>query len=105
MIGRLFTGLGRVVGVHLDALNRRFIRWTTLSTERLPVAVAADLARSKPALIAENALLRQQLIVLQRHVVRPRLRPLNRLLLVVLASRIRLWRAALLIVQPDTVLR
>jgi putative transposase len=105
MIGRLFTGVTQGIGLHLDALNRRFIRWTTLSTGRLAVAASADLGRSKPALIAENAFLRQQLIVLNRHTARPRLTPLDRFLLVVLASRARFWRSALLIVQPDTVLR
>jgi transposase InsO family protein len=64
-----------------------------------------DLVRSKPALIAENALLRQQLIILQRRVKRPRCSPTDRVLLVLLASRVRTWRQALLIVQPDTLLR
>jgi len=105
MIDRLFTRITRAIGVRLDALNRRFIRWTTLSTGRIAVAVAADLTRSKPALIAEHALLRQQLIVLNRQVARPRPTSLDRFLLVLLARRARSWRSALLIVQPDTVLR
>jgi transposase InsO family protein len=63
------------------------------------------LARSKPELVAENALLRQQLLVLQRSVPRPRCTPTDRTLLVLLASRVRAWRSALLIVQPDTLLR
>jgi len=105
MIGRLFTAVTRAIGVRLNALNRRFIRWTTLSTGRTAVAVAADLTRSTSALIAENAFLRQQLIVLNRQVVRPHPTPLDRVLLVVLASRAHSWRSALLIVQPETVLR
>jgi hypothetical protein len=56
-------------------------------------------------LILENALLRQQLIILQRGVKRPRCTPTDRALLVLLASRLRTWRATLLIVQPDTLLR
>jgi hypothetical protein len=67
----LFTEVRQTISIHLDTLNRRFIHWTTLSTQRHPVALGADLARSKPALIAENTLLRQQLIVLQRQVARP----------------------------------
>jgi len=105
MIGSLFARVTQVIGVQFDALNRRFIRWTTLSTSRFAVAAATDLTRSKPALIAENALLRQQLIVLNRQVARPRPTPFDRFLLVVLASRTRFWRSALLIVQPETVLR
>jgi putative transposase len=71
-----------------------------------PIAgVLTDLVRSKPALIAENALLRQQLIVLRRSVKRPRCTTADRTLLVLLASRVRTWRQSLLIVQPDTLLR
>jgi putative transposase len=55
--------------------------------------------------MVENALLCQQLGVLQRTVRRPCLKNRDRLLLVVLASRIRHWPAALLIIQPETVLR
>ena len=65
----------------------------------------ADLARGRPALVAENAFLRQQLAILRRSVKRPRCTPTDRTLLVLLASRLRAWRQALLIVQPETVLR
>ena len=64
----------------------------------------ADIARSKSELIAENAFLRQQLIVLQRQTKRPVLKPGDRTLLVFLASRFRWWREALMIVKPDTLL-
>jgi putative transposase len=72
-----------------------------------PVAVGAlaDLVRSRPALVAENALLRHQLAILRRGVKRPRCTPADRALLVLLASRVRTWRSALLIAQPDTLLR
>jgi len=102
---QLFASIRRAISVHLEALDRRFIRWTTLSTVRQGGALASDLTRSRSALIAENALLRQQLIVLHRQVACPRLRPLDRLLLVLLASKTRSWRSALLLVQPDTLLR
>jgi transposase InsO family protein len=71
----------------------------------LVIGAAVDLARSRSELVAENALLRQQLIVLARSVKRPRVSPSDRLLLVLLASRVRAWRQALLVVQPDTLLR
>ena len=72
-----------------------------------PVAVGAlgDLVRSRSALVAENALLRHQLAILRRSVTRPRCTPADRALLIFLASRVRAWRQALLIVQPDTLLR
>jgi len=67
--------------------------------------VGADLVRSRAQLAAENALLRQQLIVLRREAKRPVLTPADRALLVLLAGRVRAWRQALLVVRPDTLLR
>lgn len=64
-----------------------------------------DLVHTKPQLIAENALLRQQLIVLNRSVKRPRLTNTDRSRLILLASRVPVWKDALLIIQPDTLLR
>ena len=53
----------------------------------------------------ENALLRQQLIVLKRQTKRPKLTWRDRALFVLLASKLRTWKQSLLIVRPDTVLR
>jgi putative transposase len=64
-----------------------------------------DLTRSKPELILENMLLRQQLIVLKHQVKRPARSRRDRVLFVLLASRLRIWKQALNIVQPETVLR
>ena len=64
-----------------------------------------DLTRSKPELMLENMLLRQQLIVLKRQVKRPALSWRDRTLFVLLASRLGTWKQALVIVQPETVLR
>jgi len=64
-----------------------------------------DLTRSKTELVIENALLRQQLIVLKRHTKRPALTWRDRTLFVLLASKLRNWKQALLIVQPETLLR
>ena len=47
----------------------------------------------------------QQLIILRRQVTRPRCTGAGRALLVPLASRLRTWRHALLLVQPDSLLR
>ena len=66
---------------------------------------AADLVRSKSDLLIENALLRHQLVVLRRSSKRPLLTPADRTLLVLLAGRLCSWRHALLIIQPDTLLR
>jgi putative transposase len=64
----------------------------------------ADLSRSKEELIAENMFLRQQLIVLERQVKRPKLTQRDRQILVLLSSRIQAWREALLLVKPDTLI-
>jgi putative transposase len=64
-----------------------------------------DLTRSKSELVFENVLLRQQLIVLQRQVKRPILTWRDRALFVLIASKLPGWKTALMIVQPDTLLR
>lgn len=52
----------------------------------------ANISRSKSELIAQNAFLRQQLIVLQRQSRRPVLTPRDHTILVLLASRFSTWR-------------
>ena len=64
-----------------------------------------DLTRTRTELLAENALLRQQLIIAQRRVKRPTIRRHERALMLVLAALTRCWRSALLIVKPETILR
>jgi putative transposase len=64
-----------------------------------------DLTRTKSELLLENILLRQQLIVLKRQAKRPTLTWRDRTLFVLLASRLRTWKQALVLVQPETVLR
>ena len=64
-----------------------------------------DLTRGKAELVAENAFLRQQLIMLRRQIKRPTYRKSDRILLVLLARAVRAWRQALFVVQPETLLR
>jgi hypothetical protein len=89
----------------LDKAEERFKHWTKPATYTLLETPVADLLRTKPELVAENAFLRQQLIVLQRQVKHSKFTPLDRGILVVLASRIAHWKEALLIVKPDTLLK
>lgn len=89
----------------MHGLRRRLLAATRPPIAPVALGTLADLARSKPALVAENALLRHQLAVLRRSVKRPRCTPADRALLVLLASRVRVWRQTLLIVRPDTLLR
>ena len=79
--------------------------WPKPATLSLISGVISDLNRSCSDLIVENALLRQQLIVLHRQVKRPILTQHDRFYLVLLARFTRFWKQALHIVQPDTLLR
>ncbi len=74
-------------------------------TVSLLAGAAEDAMRSKARLMAENALLRHQLIILQRQVEHPQLSNRDRLRLLLLARATPFWKQALLIVQPDTLLR
>lgn len=65
--------------------------------------VLTDLARPRSELIAENALLRQRLLILRRQVKRPMCTKTDRLLLL-LARADCCWKQALFLVQPDTLL-
>ena len=80
-------------------------QWTKPLASRLLLGSLADMTRSRADLVAENALLRQQLIILRRQVKRPQLTQPDRTCLVLLARCTRFWKQALHIVQPDTLLR
>ncbi len=101
----LMRCLTSIVERGVRAARTTLSRWTKPTAHAPVLGAVADLARSKPQLIAENLLLRQQLIVLNRSVKRPRLTNRDRGLFVLLASRRYSWKEALLIVKPETVLR
>ena len=101
----VFTQLRRLKDSCLDTLSACFTRWTKPLISSLPLQTLADLGRSKPELVAENAFLRHQLTILQRQVKRPACTNADRILLILLAKLVRTWQQALLIVQPDTLLR
>src|SRR5262245_57540398 len=105
MCACLLDRVRRVVRTAIHFVRGHLLRLTRPATTTSQVlSVAADLVRSRSDLVAENALLRQQLIILARTRRRPRLLRLDRPLLVLLAGRVRAWRQALLIVQPETML-
>jgi putative transposase len=86
-------------------VRQRLLSWIRPARSSLLLGTVADLARSKSELVAENALLRQQLIILTRQMKRPVYTKKDRLLLVLLARAVRHWKQALLIIQPETLLR
>ena len=89
----------------LAATRARVARWTQPAPLAIVTGAAADATRSRSELLLENALLRHQLVVHSRSAARPRLTAADRGLLVLLASRLRTWTGALVIVRPETVLR
>jgi putative transposase len=101
----ILTFIKRLTGLCLQSLHYHFVAWTKPGTTSLLLGTLTDLARSKSELVAENALLRQQLVILRRQVKRPACTKTDRMLLVLLARMVRTWRQALFIVQPETLLR
>jgi transposase InsO family protein len=85
--------------------HQTFIRWTKPEVTPPFVGAVIDLTKTKPQLVAENAFLRQQLIVLHRQVQHPQFKPTDRFFLVVLSALVRNWKQLLLIAQPETLLR
>jgi putative transposase len=104
-VNLIHSCLKRLVGTSVNFLRTCFVNWTAPLTSSLPLGTLADFGRSKSELMAENALLRQQLIILKRQVKRPACTKRDRLLLVLLARAVQAWKQTLLIVQPETLLR
>src|SRR5437899_10304116 len=63
------------------------------------------ICRGHRAVALENLALRQQLAALTRTTRRPQLRTRDRLFWILLAKAWQQWRTAIMIVQPDTVVR
>ena len=97
----LFTSIKQRVCSSYHALQACFSRWTKPSTTSLVLATLAGMTRGTSHLLAENALLRHQLIILRRQVKRPVYRKSDRFLPVVLARMVRTWKQALFLVQED----
>lgn len=105
MFRSLWSPFQKKLIVLFHTLQRQIKTWAKPLPLPVTAGVLTDLPRTKTDLILENALLRHRLVVLQRHVKRPHFTWKDRIFMVVTASRLPAWRQALLIVQPDTVLR
>ena len=97
----ILTFMKRLTGLCLQSLNDRFVALAKPDTTSLLLGTLIDLSRSKPQLVAENALLRQQLIIVRRQVKRPVCTKTDRMLLVLLARMVGTWKQALVIIQED----
>ena len=94
MLGILFF-ITRLTRRCLQSLHHHFKNWTKPDTATsLMVGTLTDLARNTFGLMAENALLRQQLLILRRHTKRPVCPKTDRMLLVFLARMVRTWKQA-----------
>ncbi len=94
------AGWARVIR---DAIKEFLKPSSTVSP--LAADAARDLVRSRPELVAENALLRQQLIVLRRSADYPKIEDSDRVMMLLLARLNSAWSQALHIVKPGTLLR
>jgi putative transposase len=101
----MFSIVGNLQHRVINAIQDHVKRWLRPSIASPMHGVAGDLMRTRADLIAENAFLRQQLIVLQRGGRRPKLKNSDRIKLVLIARITPFWKHALLIIQPDTLLR
>ena len=73
---------------------------------RFVVGLAADIVRGRAGLVAENALLRQQLIVAQPKIAgRVRWAPWQRFTMGLAAGLVPAWHDATLLIQPATIIR
>ena len=104
-MGCVFTLIKQRIRSSCRTLQTYFSRWLKPSTTSLALSTLADMTRGKSELLAENALLRHQLMILRRQVKHPVYLKTDRLLLVVLARMVRTWKQALFLVQPETLLR
>jgi transposase InsO family protein len=99
VVQRLRAAATRMVG-RVDAIAHAMTR-----PAPMVVGLLQDLTRSRDDLLAENALLRQQLIVAARTTKRPTFEAHERGLMVLLARLVPQWRDAMLLVKPETILR
>ena len=101
MIKTITNSLKRFISHVKQSIKQR----TRPANSSIVIGSLSDATRSRKDLIIENAMLRQQLIVLKRQVKRPQLTQRDRLGLIILARLTGFWQQALHIVQPDTLLR
>ena len=83
----------------LFQFQQQIKHWAKPATLSLISDIISDMTRSRSDLILENALLRQQLIVLHRQAKRPMLTQHDRFRLVLVARFSRYWRQAFHIIQ------
>jgi hypothetical protein len=92
----LFSFAQRCVDPLWQVISQALRQWTKPDKRSLPLNAALDLDRTRFELMLENALLRQQIIILERQSKRPGLSWRDRTIIVFLASKLRTWKEALM---------
>ena len=92
----LFAFVRNCIDACCQVAKQRLRQWTKLDNQALALSTALDVTRSRSELVLENMLLRQQLIVLKRKMRRPPLGERDPVLFVLLASKLRGWKQAVL---------
>src|SRR5258708_21965249 len=70
-VSRVLISIKQLACSCFHLLQHGFLCWSRPLNTSLPLGTLADLVRGKSELVAENALLRQQLIMLRRQSKRP----------------------------------
>ena len=94
MFGRLLASFREGLHGAVRRVQQAIKTWLTQQSQSSVLDSIGDTVRSRSDLIAENALLRQQLIVLKRQIKRPQFTWWDHWLMVWLTSRLRSWRQA-----------
>ena len=105
MFEKLLGTIKSIVAGWLRTVTESVKKLTKPGPVHAAIDAVVDATRTRPEILAENALLRQQLVVLHRTIRRPAFRDGDRILMVLLARLASRWRDALHLVQPDTLLR
>jgi transposase InsO family protein len=101
----MFSAIWNTCKSFFNRVKETIKKLTKPESVSLGAGANTDQTRSRKDLVAENAILRQQLIVLNRQVKRPKITDGDRFRLTFLARLTDFWHSALHIVQPETLLR
>lgn len=101
----MFSALWNAYKSFFNRIKNTIEKITKPATASLVAGAVADVTHTRRELVVENALLRQQLIILKRQVKRPKFTNGDRLSLLFLSRLTQFWDKALLLVQPQTLLR
>src|SRR5260370_34996755 len=96
----MFPSIKQRVSFCFHALQERVLGWMKPPTTSLVLGTLADVTRGKAELLAKNALLRHQLLILRRQRKRPAHRKTDRLLRCLPARMARAWTGRPCLVHP-----